>query len=1451
MNYHRFLKRSLYTCLGRITLALFVFISTTTFLLAQNPFSAQTSEPLNEVWRWRHIEGLSGKGVRSMIDDKHGNMWFGLDKGILRYDGYNLTYYKDKPYLKSPVGIIFETRDGRLVAGSESGLLAFANEGWTKIFPQSDSLMGMVTCIRQTPDGSLIAGIQNGVLVVNKKEEISVFTVLSRVNAFREAHPNLKICILPDEILFQRNFGRVDDIFIEDDGRIWIFMSRNNDGKLLKFYPSDTLNCVLHRFDLKEELGGYKLPNRNELIKTRNGELWIINGFYKSGILRNKAGKWELLKLSDKFGGDELHTDIIEISDGSIWIGGLGKLYVFKSGRWNVFTPPNPPIPSSRIILHESRDGQIWIAGIQGDVFRFSYNGNQWLKYNGLNFQFTDQLTREWFIASDGKVVYHQNNNWFAFDNQSGLIDAPVKCISTSKGRIWLAGSHQGVAATAYLKDGKWIVQMHPKLSWGIDPRSVFQDREGSLWFGASVDRQESLGQISGVLQLKNPDETNLIWRHYTNSEGIIQHNVYGIGQSPDGTLWLGGTNLLKLENQRWQSLKGKEYFNEYIDIVHSRKNLWVGSRYYGLFRFNGNEWTQYTNNQGLPSNTIISIYEESPKKVWAITDRDIAWFDGQRWFSDIFTEDFRMPREGGEILVDNSGSIWINRALREWKRRAFPFSITPAKALEDYWAVKYIPDTIPPKTTINVYSEKVDRTGSTLIGWNGTDFWENTPTNQLTYSHRLNQEEWSDFSKETSIVLAKLASGKHTFEVRARDKDLNVEPDPVKVFLTVSPPIWKQAWFIVLVLSFLIVIGLYESRLIRRNIVLSKLNSSLSDANQALETRQSKIERQKETILLQKEELEKKTLTLEEKSTEITKQRDQLKEMVEKVEELSNVKQHFFTNISHEFRTPLTLIMGSIERLLSAQDHSDPNRLNQAYESIQRNSRRILRLINQILEVRQAETGNLELNPISGEIVSFYHEIVSLFNDIAKVQHIDLSFSSQFEKFNVFFDHDKNEKILCNILSNSFKHTPPGGKISVSISSKEDADEKTKTPCSDDLVQDRQQYTIVFEVSDTGKGISQEDLPHIFERFYQAKDKSAPHRFDSTGIGLSYVKDLVSIQDGKINVKSQKGAGTTFTYEIPFLIDQDEISGVQLDKRSPQLSYVSENLRSEVDNLQNIISYFNDHETAASSEDASSKSKTDKLIALIVEDESELRDFIRELLESDFEVIDAKNGAIGYKKAIDYQPDIIITDVMMPEMNGIELCEKLKANFITNHIPVIILTAKHDPQFKFEGYRTGADAYIEKPFSTEYLKIRILNLLKAKEKTREKVIRDLIIQPAEIEVVSEVDKMLRKIQLVLEENISDSDFDVESMSQHFFLSRFHFSRKVKQVTGLSPKEIIDSYRLKRAGQLLQQKIPVAEVAFMVGFDHPNSFSRAFRKYYNTSPTEFSLQKLQNDTNCS
>lgn len=1411
-----------------------------------NPYHPVISNPVSEPWRWLLMENISSRGVRSLEDDTKGNMWFGVDRGIIKYDGYTWEVFDSEPWLQRPTTHIKSFDDGRLYAGNESGLLEFVGQEWKKIFPSDQSIDIPVTYIMAAPDGSLMAGIENGIFQKSATTS-TIFTVLSEKNQLRLAHPDANIVILPDEILFQRSFGRVDDIFFFDDQQVWIFMSRHNSGKVLQFSLADTVGGVIYKYNLLTDLGGHKLSNRSQALRTKDNKIWIIDGFYKSGILQYDGKRWEQFKLSDKFGGDELYTCIDENSDGSVWIGGLGRLLIYKNGDWDIFTSPTLPVPSSRIIIHESRNGRVWIAGLQGDVFQIQYSTEHWIKYKGLNFQFQDQNGNNWFISRDSRIVVEHHGRMYYYDSGDGLIDAPVRIVETAKGTIWAAGSHQGKAATAQLgKDMRWTIFTHPTLSWGIDPRSVFQCRDGNLWFGASVDRQDALGQVSGVLLLKNPDEGYPKWIHFTDRDGISQHNAYGIGQSSDGSIWLGGTDLLRFDGDSWSPIYYHEFFNEFVDIVHSREKLWVGSRHYGLFSYDGKDWMHYTKEHGLPSNTIISVFEENPESIWVVTDKGIAWSDGNLWFSGLFSDDFNIPREGGEIISAPDGSIWINKSLREWKRRAFPYSTSPPEATREFWTIRYNRDNNPPKTTIDVYTKRVSPAGNTLISWNGNDFWEETPSQYLTYSWRMNGGQWSDFTHNTFLTHTNLKSGDYTFEVRSRDLAGNIESLPAIIQFTVIPPVWRQAWFIILVISFILIVGYYEIRLINRNRMLFNLNASLSETHKDLEYKHNKINLQKEKIIQQKEELEKKTKILEERSQEILKQRDQLQEMLQKMEELSHVKQRFFTNISHEFRTPLTLILGSIEYLLKRHKENENGnpRLNQAYETIQRSSRRILRLINQILEVRKIETGKLELHLDGGDIVSFAREIVRLFNDMALNHGILLKFKSNLNSIHVMFDHDKIEKVLFNLLSNAFKSTPHGGTICVSIKKIKKLNAYTDIADNGTDTHPDGECWLEFAVKDTGKGIPADELKQVFERFYQVKDTTVSAKFDGSGIGLSYVKDLIVNHNGDITVKSEPGKGSIFTFVLPCIPAPVSTEGESIIKNYNPEQFISKEMRLELIDMNRKFEISKSQTIESNVRQTTAvKSNNGKLLIMLVEDEFELRRFIREYLETDFDIIEAGNGAEGYEMATEYQPDVIISDVMMPIMNGIELSTKLKANLVTNHIPIILLTARVAYENKLEGYHIGADGYIEKPFTLEYLRVRVNNLIAAKEKTKEKVLRDLITLPSELTYVSEDHKLQQKMREVLEENISNPDFDVESLSQEFCLSRFHFSRKIKQLTGLTPKEILDSFRLKRAEQILQQnKLSISEIAYMVGFDHPNTFTRAFKKYYNITPSEFASQ---------
>jgi DNA-binding response OmpR family regulator len=534
---------------------------------------------------------------------------------------------------------------------------------------------------------------------------------------------------------------------------------------------------------------------------------------------------------------------------------------------------------------------------------------------------------------------------------------------------------------------------------------------------------------------------------------------------------------------------------------------------------------------------------------------------------------------------------------------------------------------------------------------------------------------------------------------------------------------------------------------------------------------------------------------------------------------------------VSHEFRTPLTLILGPLEKLLTGKTKDGAER-KYLYNLIYRNAQRLLRLINQLLEFRKIEIGAIELSIRPGDMVKFLSDITNMFKGQASQRNIKLSFHSSESTIITVFDYDKIEKIIFNLLSNAFKFTPDNGKISVELI------RNNQDPFQNNHLSIPGNRYIQIIVKDTGIGIDKEHIDHVFEKFYQVGEYQ---RFSSgSGLGLAYIKELIEIHGGKITVSSTPGKGTSFNVFIPTItIDDDSI------QYNPEAEdYLA------TDNVS-ILAEANDENKLAESSLTTSVNSDEPLgqkveTILIVEDDAELMNYLGNSL-TEYHVKLAKNGLEGYNMATEIQPDLIISDIMMPEMDGLELCQKLKSNIITSHIPIILLTARSLVEQKVEGYETGADDYIEKPFNDSLLLARIKNLIDSRKKLRERFLKDFILEPKEIELASADEKLIHNVIILIEKNLSESGFNIDEMCKQFYLSRSHFTRKIKQLTGLSPIELLTSFRLKRASKLLiQGKISISEISYMVGFEHPNSLSRSFRKEFGMSPSEY-VEKNRRD----
>lgn len=528
----------------------------------------------------------------------------------------------------------------------------------------------------------------------------------------------------------------------------------------------------------------------------------------------------------------------------------------------------------------------------------------------------------------------------------------------------------------------------------------------------------------------------------------------------------------------------------------------------------------------------------------------------------------------------------------------------------------------------------------------------------------------------------------------------------------------------------------------------------------------------------------------------------------------LDHLKSRFFANISHEFRTPLTLIIGPIEDLL--QD-KNAQKFKEPLQYIHRNSKRLLQLINQLLDLSRLDVGNYEVNTTREDVIPFVKQIVHSFSSMAHRKNIlletevdpRLKDELRNELIRFYFDEDIFEKILYNLLSNAFKFTPEDGNIIVSICLSEN-------------------NFLELKVEDTGTGIPSEKLPFIFDRFYQA-DNSYKRQYEGTGIGLALVKELVELHHGTITVKSSAGNQTTFSCYFPFnkkILSKNAAAKILTNQNA--ISFAVKEFPKEIIGAEN-----------KNSEIEESAIDIAKPTVLVVEDQQDVRKYICDKLTEIYTVIEAKNGQDGFESAKQHIPDLVISDVMMPKMDGFELCKLLKTDDFTSHIPVILLTARAEDIDKLTGLETGADAYLIKPFNSKELLLRVHNLIELRNKLRKKFGGKLIVKPSEITVTSQDSQFMQRLLQTVEKHIDDEKFSVEELGHEFGMSPSQINRKLKAIINQSASVFIRSVRMERAMQLLKNdQATVAEVAYETGFSEPAYFSRVFKNHFGYSPSE-------------
>ena len=536
-----------------------------------------------------------------------------------------------------------------------------------------------------------------------------------------------------------------------------------------------------------------------------------------------------------------------------------------------------------------------------------------------------------------------------------------------------------------------------------------------------------------------------------------------------------------------------------------------------------------------------------------------------------------------------------------------------------------------------------------------------------------------------------------------------------------------------------------------------------------------------------------------------LAEQKMQIEEMSEKVHEVDEMKLQFFTNISHELRTPLTLITGLTEQL--SKSRFSEKQWKERLQTIYKNASKLHTLVNQILDIRKLDNGGNTLSLVEGDMVRYITGVVSVFKDYARRKNIELVFVSDKNQLVTRYDFDKLDKILSNILSNAIKFCDDYDKIRVTLYTKE----HPHTHC-------------ILEVDDTGQGIPEDQLKFIFQPFYQASNTHG-----GSGLGLALVRELVRLLQGSIDVDSMLGKGTRITIQLPvepINTNQHAIAGNRSDE-AEQSETNGESLNEQVYTKHELDRKMNLNES-------------DKKSLLIIEDNVDLLEFVSDIMQDDFSIITATNGNEGFDKAIQNIPDIIISDIMMPGIDGIQVCKKLKETECTSHIPILMLTAKTDQESMLKSFKSGADDYIVKPFSAVLLRSRIENLVDQRRKLIQKFTQQFHIEPTEIILPDADKKFLDKLIQVIEDNISETSLDIDFLASEMHVSRTQLYRKLKALTDLSGNQFIRAIRLKRAAQLLsQQQMNIAQVMQETGFSNYSHFNACFRELFNKSPREY------------
>jgi signal transduction histidine kinase/ligand-binding sensor domain-containing protein/DNA-binding response OmpR family regulator len=1307
------------------------------------------------------------------------------------YDGYNFKVFRHQPGDSNSlpdyaVNTICETDTGIFWIGTREGMSKF------------DFRKGIFTHFKHNPDSSNSL-VDNNIWMIIKDSEnhlwISTRNGLSRFNPANNTFTNFKsgtFNSISNDFVFALAEDSNKNIWIGGRGGVDRYNLREN-----KFY----------NYKINSEKPDDISLNGITSLFIKNGTLWAgsYSGLYSLQINNIPDQKIKFIKHLDFQTVNSTVRAIFQSDDRTVWVGTMGEgliRYNPDSGKWNKYrkSVKAGSISEDYIIsLLEDDHGVLWAGTYSSGINKYNRSSERFKTFtipdpeqninSSISSVLVDANKSLWIGTTDGKIVEIKNhlseNSLLKFHKTEKHLTSFFatteikKIIQDAYGKIWAATFGNGIYRIDPVTGKVILFKREPNNLNSLSNdfvHSLYQSSDGNIWIGTGA----------GGLNKYDP-KTRSFTKYFfdsNNSKSISSDEVSTVCEDSQGFIWAGTTT--KGLNRLNPSTKEFERFfhdvNESNSIssnriiclfIDKKSNLWIGTFGGGLNRWQPetNSFEHFTNKDGLPSNIINSIVEDQFGNLWISTDKGISLFRvDEKTFKNYDVYD---GLQGNEFIQSSGfssatdGKIYFGgvNGLNIFDPQKLYEKSEPANlALTDFkiFNKSVIPGEDSPLITNILYAKEIrlshDQNFFT-VEFASLDF--NNP-DKTKYAYKLEgfNTEWIPSGNQRFATFTNLDPGEYIFRVKATNSDGTWNEEGKSIKVIVLPP-WWQTWWAYILYTIFIVSILYSFR-------------------------QYEMKRVKLRNELQLKDFESK-----------------------KLQEVDQLKSHFFANISHEFRTPLTLILGLLQKFEGkTSDKSDL----EDYGVMKRNAVRLLQLINQLLELSKIESGKAKLSASENDIVGFVKRIFASFASYAEQKNIKLLFNNKklneesAERINLYFDKDKMEKIISNLISNAVKYTPDGNEIEV------------KTTTQNDFA--------FINVINTGVTISQADINHLFDRYYKVHSAESG-LFEGTGLGLALVKELVELHKGKISVTSEYDV-TEFIVSFPLgkaHLNADEI--VESAKEEKQVLEFSELEKLEITD-QNTLT----------SKDLELKSEKD--IILVVEDHNDLRKYIKDSLSENFNVIESPNGKDGLENALDKIPDLIISDVMMPEMDGYTFCKKIKSNEKTNHIPVILLTAKASTEDKLEGLELGADDYLIKPFNPEELKLRVRNLIKTREELRKKFTSEMVLKPAEVIVPSSQVQFMERIKSIIEANIENEAFGVDQLSDKAGLSRSQLHRKLKAITSQSTTEFIRNFRLQRAAQLiLKDAGSMSEIAYKVGFNSQAYFNKSFQEFYGCSPSEY------------